>query len=125
MDFDILSCLEVVDGVLSFENMKLTEQIVIPNLQRIGGDEMIAGTYASLTVVNVSGGDVIFPRLMNITIGNAVFNISNADKCGYLGIDWDMILSDGELVNQTNDCIGKYIIIVIFLINHVYAWYLL
>ena len=108
-DLSFLSCLEVIDGVLSFENMELAEQIVIPNLWRIEGNKMIADTNTSLRVVNVSGGDIIFPSLLSITSGNAEFDISSSDECGYLGINWTLILSAGELVNQSTDCMGKCI----------------
>ena len=105
MSFSFLSCLEIIDGALSFENMEVIEQIVIPNLQHIGGNETIADTGASLRVVNVSGGDIIFPSLKNITRGDAVFFNISSDQCGYLDINWDDILSsDGELVTN---CTGK------------------
>ena len=107
--FKFLSCLENIDGVLSFENFELTEQIVIPNLQSIGGNELIADTNASLQVLNVSGGDVIFPSLVSIARGNAVFNITldTSGVCGYLSINWSLILADGELDDQSTNCNGK------------------
>ena len=107
--FKFLSCLENIDGVLSFENFELTEQIVIPNLQSIGGNKLIADTNASLQVLNVSGGDVIFPSLVSIARGNAVFNITPdmSGVCGYLSINWSLILADGELDDQSTNCNGK------------------
>lgn len=107
-DFSFLSCVEVIDGVLSFVNVSLMEQIVIPNLQHIGGNKMIPGINSSLRVLNVSGADIIFPRLTNISRGDAEFEIMN-DVCGYRGVDWSMILSDGQLVNQYDRCNGKCI----------------
>ena len=107
-DFEFLSRLESISGVLVFENLILVEQIVIPNLQRIEGNELIAGTTASLRVSNVFDGDIIFPNLTRIERGDAYFNITN-DMCGYRGIDWTRILVNGRLVNHSStDCISKY-----------------
>ena len=108
-DFEFLSHLESIGGVLSFKNLVLMEQIVIPNLQRIEGNDLIPGTNASLWVSNVSGGDIIFPNLTRISRGDAYFNITN-DMCGYHGIDWTVILVNGRLVNKSpTDCNSKYI----------------
>ena len=104
-NFDFLSQLESIGGVLSFENLALMEQIVIPNLQRIEGKELIPGINASLQV-NVIEGDIIFPNLRRITRGDAVFNITN-EVCGYLGINWTVILADGSLIDDSN-CSSKY-----------------
>ena len=102
--------MENIDGVLSFENFELTEQIMIPNLKCIGGNELIADTNASLQVSNIFGGDVIFPSLVSIARGNAVFNItlSTSGECGYLSVNWSSILADGELLDeQSTNCSGK------------------
>ena len=107
-DFEFLSCLESISGVLSFENLFLAEQIVIPNLRRIEGNGLNPSITASLRISNVTDGDVIFPNLTRITRGNAYFNVTN-DMCGYLGINWSMILVNGELVDDSAaSCVGKY-----------------
>ena len=101
-DFECLSYIQNIDGVLSFIDMSVTEQIVMQNLRNISGN--INGT-ASL-LVNVTGGDIIFPNLRTITRGNAVFQITNG-VCGYLSIDWTKILLDGSLDNQSINCNSK------------------
>ena len=110
-DFELFSCLERIDGALSFVNVALMEQIVIPNLRLIGGNQMIADTNYSLQVSDVFGGDIIFPNLMEITRGDAYFDIIN-DVCGYLGVNWSLILRDGQLVNESVGCNGRYIQII-------------
>jgi len=105
-DFEFLTCLESITGILSFVNVLLSEQITIPNLQFIGGNKLITGINASLQVLNVSGGDIIFPRLKNISRGDAVFEITN-DVCGYLGIDWNETLNNGQLLDHSSNCSSK------------------
>ena len=100
-DFNFLSNITRIYGALTFENFNLMDQVVISSLQHIEGN----GGANALQVLNVSGGDIIFPNLTTITKGDVVFNITS-DTCGYLGINWSLILQDGTLGNQS-DCIGK------------------
>ena len=101
-DFNFLSNITRIYGALTFENFNLMDQVVISSLQHIEGN----GGANALQVLNVSGGDIIFPNLTTITKGDVVFNITS-DTCGYLGINWSLILQDGTLGNQS-DCIGKH-----------------
>ena len=107
-DFKCLSCIQNIDGVLSF-NMSVTEQIVMQNLRNIRGNISgnISGEGTASLLVNVIGGDIIFPNLRTITRGNAVFQITNG-VCGYLSIDWTRILLDGSLDSQSINCSSKY-----------------
>ena len=101
-DFKFLNCLENVMGMFSLVNVHLlSSQIVIPCLQHIGGND----SDIALSVLNVSGGDIIFPKLAVITRGDAEFDIDNGGGvCGFRGINWMEILANGTLIHDNSRC---------------------
>ena len=97
-DFNFLKCLENVTGIFSLENVHLSSQIEVPCLQHIGGSY----NDTALSVLNVSGGDIIFPKLAVITRGDVEFDIdSDSGVCGFRGINWTKILANGTLINSS------------------------
>lgn len=102
--FSFLDNLMNVTGIFSLKNVALSNQIVvIGHLQHIGGDGVNITHSSALSVVNVSGGDIIFPNLTVINRGNAVFDIVNDNEvCGFRGINWSSILSSDSRINESN-----------------------
>ena len=106
-DFRYLDNLTNVTGIFSLKNVALSSRTIeIRRLQHIGGNSSNMTHNSALRVLNVSGGDIIFPKLAVITRGDVEFQIDN-EVCGFRGINWSSILCNGSKINKSNTCEGK------------------
>ena len=104
-NFSFLSNLENVTGIFILENAVLSSRIEIPRLKLINNS--IDDNDIALSVVNISGGDIIFPKLSTIKRGDAEFEIMSDGVCGFHRINWTVILTNGILINNNTTCKGN------------------
>ena len=100
-DFNFLYHVEQVSGSISFRSIPATSQIILPNLRLIRGEEVLGKRY-SLVVLNSTLGELILPRLTQISRGDVLFEDSG-ELCNHNTVNWPDIL-DGGNVSRINTC---------------------
>nr|BAA81724.2 protein tyrosine kinase [Ephydatia fluviatilis] len=103
--FASLYHLREVSGYLQFSNIPAVTRITLPNLRVIRGQTALSSTNGpvSLLVENSRIGSVNLPSLTEISNGGATF-VSTNGMCGFLGVNWADILTNGQLDYSMSGC---------------------
>ena len=100
-DFNFLYHVEQVSGSISLQSIPGTIRIILPNLRLIRGEELRGNRYA-LVVQNSTLGELILPRLTQISRGGVLFENSGG-LCNHNTVNWPDILDNGN-VSRINTC---------------------
>lgn len=105
-DFNFFYHLEQISGALFLDGFPETTRIILPNLRIIRGREL-NGSYA-VTVRNMSVGEIIFPKLTEISRGSVLIDqpAHNA-LCNWAQVNWLDIIDDGIIVHSFQNCTLK------------------
>ena len=100
-DFNFFYHVEQISGSVNLRGLPATSSIILPNLRLIRGEDLLGNRYA-LAVQNSTIGELILPRLTQITVGDVLFE-NSGELCNYKTINWNDILDNGNLT-QVNTC---------------------
>ena len=105
-DFNFFYHLEQISGSLLLESFPETSHIILPNLRIIRGVELEGDRHA-VVLINVSiSGDIIFPKLTEISRGNVYINQpANRRIYNWGVVNWPDILDDGDIVPRDGESI--------------------
>ena len=95
-DFEFLSSVEEIGDTLFIQNLKLTDNITLPNLRLIRGRTLLKFIVEPLGnpaiyIHNVTG-PVYLPKLTEITLGDVY--IQTVSFCNHRGVLWEDILTE-------------------------------
>lgn len=102
-DFNFLYHLEQISGSLIFSGIPQTTRIILPNLRIIRGQVRV-GNVVSLYFENVNVGEIILPRLTEISQGS-VFVDQPAQNpiCNFANVNWNDIIDDGDFMEAVDE----------------------
>ena len=97
-DFEFLSSVEEIGDTLNIQNINVTDNITLPNLQLIRGRNlihyMIPPNGNPALIVRFVPAPVYLPKLTEITLGDVY--IVNVSSCNHRGVLWEDILTDSN-----------------------------
>lgn len=103
-DFNFLYHLEQISGALIFNGIPETTRIILPNLRIIRGQGRV-GDVVSLYLVNASVGEIIIPKLTEISQGSVFLEQPpEYPICNWANVNWEDIIDNGTIVESFVDC---------------------
>ena len=102
-DFNFFYHVEQISGAIQLRGIPATSRIILPNLRLIRGEELLGDRFA-LAVLNSTIGELILPRLTQITVGDVQFS-NSGELCNHNTVNWLDIL-DGGNVSRINTCLN-------------------
>lgn len=102
-DFNFLYYVEQISGSINLRGIPATSQMIFPNLRLIRGEDLLGDRYA-LAVQNSTLGELILPKLTQISKGDVIFEDSG-ELCNHNTVNWPDILDDDNgMVSRINTC---------------------